>query len=159
MEQFGLIPAHAGKTARHSPSSMRPGAHPRSRGENQLITRVLLHARGSSPLTRGKHLVGIRRQQSIGLIPAHAGKTTTCRTQHTFYRAHPRSRGENDSGETMRAERWGSSPLTRGKRAQRRDARPHPGLIPAHAGKTTRRRVCLVFCRAHPRSRGENEAS
>ena len=51
----------------------------------------------------------------------------------------------------------GSSPLTRGKlvRASRRAAAS--GLIPAHAGKTTRFRRFARSIRAHPRSRGEND--
>ena len=50
----------------------------------------------------------------------------------------------------------GSSPLTRGKPADGAPRGLRPGLIPAHAGKTTGR--CRYRRRpwAHPRSRGEN---
>ena len=52
----------------------------------------------------------------------------------------------------------GSSPLTRGK-LHAGDERPgHPGLIPAHAGKTPTGARVASLCRAHPRSRGENRA-
>ena len=57
---------------------MRPvaGAHPRSRGENVARVRAGVKEGGSSPLTRGKrHLQG-RRIYRVGLIPAHAGKTS-----------------------------------------------------------------------------------
>ena len=51
----GLIPAHAGKTLRMTPSRRSP--------------------RGSSPLTRGKLGVRVRGLREARLIPAHAGKT------------------------------------------------------------------------------------
>ena len=50
----------------------------------------------------------------------------------------------------------GSSPLTRGKPNLPGCRRPCPGLIPAHAGKTSRGSSRPVCPRAHPRSRGEN---
>ena len=50
----------------------------------------------------------------------------------------------------------GSSPLTRGKPGRKAQRRRRPGLIPAHAGKTSRGSSRPVCPRAHPRSRGEN---
>ena len=50
----------------------------------------------------------------------------------------------------------GSSPLTRGKRADNGHAAALGGLIPAHAGKTPSVDVAVSFSGAHPRSRGEN---
>ena len=71
----GLIPAHAGKTldAPHDLDGL--GAHPRSRGENQLTVDPTIFDDGSSPLTRGKHPLNNFGQRLHGLIPAHAGKT------------------------------------------------------------------------------------
>ena len=54
---------------------------------------------------------------------------------------------------------YDSSPLTRGKRAGNRVGKLVPGLIPAHAGKTSHAGPCPATRRAHPRSRGENIAS
>ena len=71
-----LIPAHAGKTKALEISLRRCGAHPRSRGENPVRSRRLAATSGSSPLTRGKRVVGLLREFEDGLIPAHAGKTT-----------------------------------------------------------------------------------
>ena len=51
---------------------------------------------------------------------------------------------------------WGSSPLTRGKRAARSSRSGRWGLIPAHAGKTAGRGRSASRLGAHPRSRGEN---
>ena len=52
----------------------------------------------------------------------------------------------------------GSSPLTRGKPRRRQPVPELCGLIPAHAGKTHRRRNAGRLATAHPRSRGENGA-
>ena len=131
-----LIPAHAGKTILHRPQHRPQGAHPRSRGENNQLREALEAFAGSSPLTRGKRN-GLRpRHAGTGLIPAHAGKTRGWRDGLLRARAHPRSRGENKDGAGKDLIRWGSSPLTRGKRPDHR--RRHGGRL------------------AHPRSRGEN---
>ena len=131
-----LIPAHAGKTTRSWITVADEGAHPRSRGENHTagthrFERGLAHPRsrgeneaarqphgwetGSSPLTRGKpgHHWLLRRE--LGLIPAHAGKTSRRRCRRSPGGAHPRSRGENNTGSCFMRRSQGSSPLTRGK--------------------------------------------
>ena len=51
-------------------------AHPRSRGENKDGAGAALIRWGSSPLTRGKHLLISQTDFGARLIPAHAGKTT-----------------------------------------------------------------------------------
>ena len=112
----GLIPAHAGKTREVFANQSRSTAHPRSRGENPYgCTGSDTHS-GSSPLTRGKHELGARGLSSFGLIPAHAGKTSTATARPTRTGAHPRSRGENLRLYGLGAMNEGSSPLTRGKR-------------------------------------------
>ena len=151
-----LIPAHAGKTHHRRRFGRCWQAHPRSRGENDEYRNYDPLHTGSSPLTRGKH--GRRRDRSgaRGLIPAHAGKTGLRLSTTPVCGAHPRSRGENPWMARSRRCVHGSSPLTRGKRQRAWQACTWPGLIPAHAGKTSR--VCLGDPRgaAHPRSRGEN---
>ena len=112
--------------------------------------------KGSSPLTRGKlgrHRDGL---QDRGLIPAHAGKTRRGGAAGCRPRAHPRSRGENVRAVSSKRSGSGSSPLTRGKRAQAVREILTGGLIPAHAGKTTRCSSTWSSRPAHPRSRGEN---
>ena len=151
-----LIPAHAGKTKLSKFELSLPKAHPRSRGENYLCAALPAALRGSSPLTRGKlSSIGgcIRR---VGLIPAHAGKTSPTRQQPATPGAHPRSRGENLEIANPRGEREGSSPLTRGKRAGPVPRPPLARLIPAHAGKTSGGEDRFALPGAHPRSRGEN---
>ena len=131
-------------------------AHPRSRGENVDGWEDDLPAEGSSPLTRGKRLNGTFCIHAIGLIPAHAGKTRPCPPSWPVLEAHPRSRGENVTPSGNHCEPSGSSPLTRGKLAIHDWRTTRTGLIPAHAGKTSRRRRGGGLHGAHPRSRGEN---
>ena len=133
----GLIPAHAGKTARTGTTRARQRAHPRSRGENAHRSPPGSALSGSSPLTRGKPLIQARRIHAQGLIPAHAGKTARATSAARTGGAHPRSRGENN--EAMRViptALW---------------------LIPAHAGKTRLATKRARRSTAHPRSRGENQ--
>ena len=138
LERFGegLIPAHAGKTARPGGSRRRSPAHPRSRGENPSSGRQLPPVLGSSPLTRGKPPLYRTERPILRLIPAHAGKTLQAPGEVGSSPAHPRSRGENCPQRDQELRRWGSSPLTRGKRADRRLDADLRRLIPAHAGKT-----------------------
>ena len=134
--RLGLIPTHAGKTWRSWCQSCWWGAHPRSCGEDALISVSLGAAMGSSPLTRGKLSLTVGYSGLIGLIPAHAGKTRS--GQSLIFRgwAHPRSRGENSHVPEALPVREGSSPLTRGKLLMLSPRRLLDGFIPTHAGKT-----------------------
>ena len=138
MVVIGLIPAHAGKTVAVLSDLTDGAAHPRSRGENLRITLSRSSGPGSSPLTRGKLHLHLRRLHRRRLIPAHAGKTQQKAQTPSSRAAHPRSRGENTVG---------SESITRME-----------GLIPAHAGKTDREGHRWIRVQAHPRSRGENPA-
>ena len=114
-DERGLIPAHAGKTSVPSPRSPHPAAHPRSRGENSQNSSLFLPVHGSSPLTRGKRFRCADDRLDLGLIPAHAGKTSVKDHWPPPRRAHPRSRGENVRVRRSIRSTQGSSPLTRGK--------------------------------------------
>ena len=152
----GLIPAHAGKTPA-LPRLQRPGeAHPRSRGENFRMGGGGHFRSGSSPLTRGKLDLVRTQVRTIGLIPAHAGKTEQRSALAYASAAHPRSRGENASSSWSARSLSGSSPLTRGKLSHGWWGAFSLRLIPAHAGKTDRAAPFWELHGAHPRSRGEN---
>ena len=152
----GLIPAHAGKTARRRSAPMPPWAHPRSRGENATNLAKAAQVAGSSPLTRGKHRCSSSLWRTRGLIPAHAGKTGFQRPRLRRRGAHPRSCGENGMTTTSAMSSAGSSPLMRGKPWGLSFRWGWVGLIPAHAGKTRSSAIWALSWRAHPRSCGEN---
>ena len=156
--EIRLIPAHAGKTAWTSAKSPWFPAHPRSRGENRDGVLKSMSIGGSSPLTRGKQTAGSISHMIRGLIPAHTGKTKPSLPQHPSEQAHPRSRGENGFDRLAEAAGNGSSPLMRGKHVRSDVDVVAAGLIPAHAGKTSRVVAARGRVTAHPRSRGENRA-
>ena len=91
----GPIPAPAGKTPSHSIAWARRSAHPCSCGENDRPSIQRAMREGSSPLMRGKREDCADDVPDGGLIPAHAGKTSTVVSVSSAVQAHPRSRGEN----------------------------------------------------------------
>ena len=95
----------------------------------------------------------------VGLIPTHAGKTSSFSWLLRRSAAHPRSHRENTTIKSGSGCITGSSPLTRGKHRRVETARAPRGLIPAHAGKTATSRSFGLGIWAHPRSRGENNTS
>ena len=152
----GSSPLTRGKRSSSVGTSSTAEAHPRSRGENGSAELHVKEDAGSSPLTRGKRADVLLRLHELGLIPAHAGKTEKWNPMGSAQPAHPRSRGENLSSDSSTFFRTGSSPLTRGKLTDGRAEHFLRGLIPAHAGKTTRGSGACSTGTAHPRSRGEN---
>ena len=153
---WGLIPAHAGKTSSEPLSLASRPAHPHSRRENRPMTIVRPIHTDSSPLTRGKRIRLASTRSHFRLIPAHAGKTLEKTLAREPSGAHPRSRGENISSRSAIWFLRGSSPLTRGKPSGTKNGTGFSGLIPAHAGKTCPALSTGSGRRAHPRSRGEN---
>ena len=134
-------------------------AHPRSRGEHLEISKTPQLVQGSSPLARGTHNGSPVSLNLNGLIPARAGNTTHRPPYPWHRRAHPRSRGEHFPLIDPELQNQGSSPLARGTPPLGGQRRPARGLIPARAGNT--KRVCSKSSPkwAHPRSRGEHNAS
>ena len=132
----GLIPAHAGSTTACAQATSAAGAHPRSRGEHLPGELEDDGVEGSSPLTRGTHYRDKWEPWRKGLIPAHAGSTSSGSSKPTRAGAHPRSRGEHAEGADVLA--------------------VLDGLIPAHAGSTPPGTPAQAYRGAHPRSRGEH---
>ena len=117
--EIGLIPTHAGKTQRPASPAIDLWAHPHSRGENDWTDPNIPLMPGSSPLTRGKRDIVDCDAHALGLIPTHAGKTTSSSPPSSARAAHPHSRGENHSCRGNSTLPTGSSPLTRGKLSRR----------------------------------------
>ena len=131
-----LIPARAGKTPRPSRFRGCSTAHPRACGENAEV---------DNPASR-----------MCWLIPARAGKTMVTVALVGWPGAHPRACGENGLAGHALVVELGSSPRVRGKRSGMTFPYLKTGLIPARAGKTTRRPSPRTTPTAHPRACGEN---
>ncbi len=117
----------------------------------------LTETEGSSPLTRGAQPLLVVSDRSWRIIPAHAGSTPSWYPAQSAAADHPRSRGEHvlTDGWTRRV--GGSSPLTRGARLDLVGLLHADGIIPAHAGSTSRTSRVAARRGDHPRSRGEHQ--
>ena len=131
-------------------------AHPRACGENYCVLAHIPELSGSSPRMRGKPTVQKSHSTRSGLIPAHAGKTSARRPNYAPPWAHPRACGENREIAFGNWYEQGSSPRMRGKRRGLTWNQLPPGLIPAHAGKTSAAAKPPSPPVAHPRACGEN---
>ena len=153
----GLIPARAGKTQSGSRRRRARAAHPRAGGENGANDFLRTVVQGSSPRGRGKRRKDCLPRPRLRLIPARAGKTCEGAAQVHAHEAHPRAGGENHRRSAPNGVKSGSSPRGRGKLTGPSWAAVTERLIPARAGKTSRRGSPLAAPRAHPRAGGENE--
>ncbi len=133
---LGLIPAGAGRTP--GGCRLRGGlaAHPRWRGADRSLSKVLHWVDGSSPLARGGHVIQPDGTTARGLIPAGAGRTCACPRMATRSTAHPRWRGADSVRDGRLDVGLGSSPLARGGLRPARHRHRPLGLIPAGAGRT-----------------------
>ena len=152
----GLIPACAGKTPRPPGSTPARSAHPRVCGENVTLSDAEEGCCGSSPRVRGKLVVHDAHATLIRLIPACAGKTRPRTAWCGVFQAHPRVCGENQGSTSSSAPGKGSSPRVRGKPLAYPQLLHDTRLIPACAGKTSRRCGGSWVPGAHPRVCGEN---
>ena len=131
-----IIPAYAGSTSHALASCRRSWDHPRIRGEH----------------------VRLRRAGAVGegIIPAYAGSTPDSWIVHAEHWDHPRIRGEHLRPSPDAREAAGSSPHTRGARAECVPVADFPGIIPAYAGSTTGSPPSPPWTADHPRIRGEH---
>ena len=133
----GIIPAYAGCTLSNLNVESVRRDHPRLRGVH--VGRVLRGRLGvgSSPLTRGARLPGMRSLGPSRIIPAYAGCTLGTLRDRICSTDHPRLRGvhllcpESDFVEE------GSSPLTRGAPGKLARRSAFRRIIPAYAGCTS----------------------
>ena len=114
--QPGIIPACAGNTASHTPTSRRRWDHPRMRGEHPSSARIPLRQLGSSPHARGTQVNVTADQTPGGIIPACAGNTLSNLGMIGVPRDHPRMRGEHLCVSYAQLPKAGSSPHARGTR-------------------------------------------
>lgn len=115
---------------------MAQGTHPRSRGENETCAPERCPPYGSSPLTRGKHIMRRGWPTCPGITPRWAGCHPHAYRATIPRRTHPRSRREHTSNAIGIVRSAGSSLLTRGTLSPRQESEALLGIIPAHAGNT-----------------------
>ena len=96
-QRSGITPAHAGKTGLSLPGPHRSWDHPRACGENDSTLCAFLSVAGSPPRMRGKHYLSPGDDISVGITPAHAGKTPQRVPRAGVDWDHPRACGENTS--------------------------------------------------------------
>ena len=112
----GIIPAHAGCTGSTFLTFASLPDHPRSRGVHPRVVALGFWCCGSSPLTRGALSQHPPSGGLVGIIPAHAGCTSSPKPCPSSSGDHPRSRGVHDPHPWRVPPTGGSSPLTRGAR-------------------------------------------
>ena len=152
----GIIPAYAGSTQRRVGVEQPPQDHPRIRGEHGSAARPPTRTWGSSPHTRGAHVVGSGGAAAGGIIPAYAGSTEVQIPLFRILADHPRIRGEHKGGNVEMTSRSGSSPHTRGAQTRPTQESHRPRIIPAYAGSTLRAASAASAGVDHPRIRGEH---
>ena len=133
---IGIIPAYAGNTPRHHPSSPDSGDHPRVCGEHKSLRTWAAPLPGSSPRMRGTLTALGEVVVHAGIIPAYAGNTSPYDVYFTPSRDHPRVCGEHLIEETSESMDRGSSPRMRGTLWLERVRSEDIGIIPAYAGNT-----------------------
>ena len=151
-----IIPAYAGSTFRIRTMARCRTDHPRIRGEHHLLMAPTRFWQGSSPHTRGAHIVGAGGAAAGGIIPAYAGSTNRRSTRLVSTSDHPRIRGEHGCRFSNFRHELGSSPHTRGARRSAMLAPMLRGIIPAYAGSTKMKQKGKGRAADHPRIRGEH---
>ena len=151
-----ITPAHAGKTMVFTGSSTCESDHPRTCGENRLMSCLFSPLIGSPPHMRGKHSPGDRTGTSGRITPAHAGKTKQSGPISALPADHPRTCGENLTCLMIVVALIGSPPHMRGKLSSFQRLVLVRRITPAHAGKTTLVFVISSGAKDHPRTCGEN---
>ena len=110
---------------------------------------------GSSPLTRGTHLIDPIVNTLCRFIPAYAGNSVNGTLQSQGQTVHPRLRGELLGYVQNLTFLFGSSPLTRGTRCSGCLIPSVSRFIPAYAGNSNLTNTPINALPVHPRLRGE----
>ena len=128
--------------------------HPRTRGVYHFSARLSQEGEGSSPHTRGLHLLRISVLVANWIIPAHAGFTAGRSPNGSWTLDHPRTRGVYITYSVRMTPLTGSSPHTRGLLLNSVGTHIGVRIIPAHAGFTYTNQRSANENADHPRTRG-----
>ena len=153
----GIIPAHAGNTQRRGVWQGHRRDHPRACGEHSMLKAAANASTGSSPRMRGTLTFVGEEERQPGIIPAHAGNTTSYVECRNRSRDHPRACGEHRFHTKSFMYCRGSSPRMRGTLGRLAGHGRNIGIIPAHAGNTPHRLPSIPDTGDHPRACGEHQ--
>ena len=151
---MGSIPAYAGEPWRPVTSDRVPPVYPRLRGGTRASAKLLGHALGLSPPTRGNLIYQCMKLPADGSIPAYAGEPDDSPSFALDRTVYPRLRGGTLDGGYKEYDIAGLSPPTRGNR--RGDTRlvADRRSIPAYAGEPVFFGRIAVADEVYPRLRG-----
>ena len=93
-DDYGITPAHAGKSTSAATSGFAARDHPRACGEKRNILGYLQINTGSPPRMRGKEGVDSGDVVKARITPAHAGKSVKMLDFFMGLWDHPRACGE-----------------------------------------------------------------
>ena len=130
--------------------------HPRLRGEDWKVPALVVNARETPPLTRGRHEPSPWHRSRLGNTPAYAGKTRCFPRLYEVLWKHPRLRGEDFRIARTATGVAETPPLTRGRPHAAASGGEHRRNTPAYAGKTLSLSWQIMRLRKHPRLRGED---
>ena len=150
-----ITPAYAGKSSPGAVPATTPEDHPRLCGEKGGEDQRCTLGIGSPPPMRGKVCVSDTLHQEKGITPAYAGKRYRSRYSRNRTQDHPRLCGEKLERAGCKMCRKGSPPPMRGKVLQQSVRKPHSGITPAYAGKSSGYGLPAARLRDHPRLCGE----
>ena len=158
-DNVGIIPAHAGLTFLRFAPLVSRGDHPRACGAHSNMENMSLYEQGSSPRMRGSPQTASDEKIVDGIIPAHAGLTPASSSARTASWDHPRACGAHRPACSAPPGLSGSSPRMRGSPSLFIGALDEEGIIPAHAGLTSRMSRLTRCSRDHPRACGAHHRS
>ena len=150
-----IIPACAGRSRRQGWRKRTAGDHPRVCGEKVFLRLLRCGLAGSSPRVRGEVLGFFFGPVGLRIIPACAGRSWSARPSRRPRWDHPRVCGEKMSGASATWMLSGSSPRVRGEVGLGSRAEVLDRIIPACAGRSSRRDPASVRHWDHPRVCGE----
>ena len=141
---FGITPAHAGKTTLGIIKFVINQDHPRACGENSSSTFDIYREPGSPPRMRGKLIKSVCAICRLRITPADAGKTDREYRYRIPPEDHPRGCGENGITTLWTVKVIGSPPRMRGKLILLVFLVLRSRITPADAGKTCYNEILYI---------------
>ena len=135
-QDYGITPAHAGKSNKHGFLQCNSKDHPRVCGEKISSIFSAEYHSGSPPRMRGKVNGVVRFVRVFRITPAYAGKSRGQTGCQPLQRDHPRVCGEKLETQGGMFCELGSPPHVRGKARHDGADAVFPGITPACAGKS-----------------------